>query len=155
MHYNINEIKRLEEKISFYKTQVSQGSFNLSIIFESNTSKMNFIDLLTKEVHHYNSNDFTVIYLNPYKVSKAIASDFEKVYSKTELFAMSEGIKTARLIEFIEAGNKIIPPIIEPIHNNLAIRDGNHRLGLMCYLNMVSAPFLVKTNLVGKINNLI
>ncbi len=49
------------------------------------------------------------------------------------------------LTEFIDAGNKLIPPLIIYISKNKwTILDGQHRIALFLHLEMSNVPFLIR-----------
>jgi len=146
MNEEEKENQRLAEKVKEYKARVLEGNFKLKIVFETDISKIDVKKLRT-EINDDLVRDYDLIGLNIDKVVSRVRKDFEKIFSKTELFAMKEYIDTARLIEFIEAGNKICPPILTPIDKDtIVIRDGNHRIGLLRYLGYSPVPFLVRKN---------
>jgi hypothetical protein len=138
------ENQRLNEKVTEYENRALGGNFSLKINFETDISKIDVTKLRT-EINDDLQRDYELIALDVEKVVSRVGKDFERVFSKTELFVMKDYIDTARLIEFIEAGNKIYPPILTPIDNDtIVIRDGNHRIGLLRFLGHSPIPFLVK-----------
>jgi hypothetical protein len=143
----LRENKRLSVKIKEYKKRIKAGDFNLKIEFETEPSQLQQGELIMPV------NDVTVV-MNEYEIvwldiDKLVHRNVSKphlLFPKDRLWVIRSPLKMARLIEFIEAGNKLLPPIIEPLGRNedVVFIDGNHRIALFRFLKLSKAPFLVK-----------
>jgi hypothetical protein len=64
-------------------------------------------------------------------------------------------IELIELIEFVERGNQLIPPIIRNIFNDeWKIFDGQHRVALSLKLEITSIPFLIRLDQMKYLNQL-
>lgn len=141
------EFKHLDLKVKEYEKQIKSGDFSLDIQWEMDIAKIDLDPLKTSLIDDIKNNlvqDYEIVMLNLDKVVSRHCNNPDKVYPKDKLWVKRQPHTIARLIEFIENGNKIIPPIIQPIDNkNLAIIDGNHRISLCRFLKLNNIPFLV------------
>lgn len=112
----------------------------LTVHFYDNIAEMPFENLRT-EITDDILNDYNIIELCIGKVKSKIdsgQSDYTKFNLDTHMI---------RLVEFIKAGNKVIPPIIINIsENNWTILDGQHRIALFLHLELCNVPFLIRKN---------
>jgi len=145
----LKENKRLSAKISTYKKRIKGGDFNLKIEFETESSQIKPDELkppLLLEESMFVITDYEVVWLDVDKVVHRNVKRPHVLFSQERLWGIRCPIRMARLIEFIEAGNKLFPAIIEPlgINDTVLIIDGNHRIALFRFLKLSRAPFLVK-----------
>ena len=144
MNLNLT-IEDLKLKVQEYEKKVEENTFALNIEFITKTEEMP-ISLLRTEISQDVVRDYDVVYLSVDKVVSNIDRD-PNLFSKEKLFVLKEFTDTARLINLIETGTKVIPPIIIHVNKGLwKIFDGSHRIGLMRYLQITTAPFLIRKN---------
>ncbi|WP_276348124.1 hypothetical protein [Daejeonella sp. JGW-45] len=130
----------IESKIKYYEDKIIAGEFNLEMRFTNSISQMPMHKLRTE--FSSNIEDYEVLYLNVNKVVQQLEHDGEKRFPQNTLFLDHF---TVSLIEFIESGEKIIPPEIVYIKNVYwKVLDGQHRISLMRYLKLENAPFLIR-----------
>ena len=122
------------------KRQDNMNSIALNksnVKFHDKISKMPITQLKT-EITEDILNNYDIVNLNIDKVLSQI--DGGQIYKK---FEMDE--KMIRLVNFINEGNKLIPPIIRNItKNKWTIFDGQHRIGLFLHLGITTIPFLIR-----------
>lgn len=80
--------------------------------------------------------DIDDLHKNFIKGSKRISEPFNTNYIS----------KTAKLVAYLELGEKVTPPLIFPCHNKLLIAGGNHRFGWARYRKQKRIPILIKKN---------
>ncbi len=152
------EFARLDKLAELYKERLKGNNLNLDIQFETDLAKINLSKLntsLNDDIVNSIATDYVVVFLDLNKVVGKHVTDPEKFYSTKNLWTKRQPHNIARLIEFIEAGNRIYPPIIQPIENkDLAIIDGNHRIGLLRFYGVNPVPFLVKKDLLKYVEDL-
>ena len=151
MQLAILENTRLAKKVLEYKKIIKEGNFKLNIKFETDIKEINLNALKTDLSDDLKADiiNYEIVYLDLDKViAKHAKASADELYSKENLWVKRQPENIARLIEFIESGNKIYPPIIHPHeYDDLAIFDGNHRIGLFRFLKLSTIPFLVKKSL--------
>ena len=141
------ENRRLSVKIREYKKQIKEGDFNLKIEFETESSQIKLSELKTPlDESMFVITDYEIVWLDVDKLVSRSDNKPHLIFPKDRLWAIRSPLNMARLIEFIEAGNKLFPAIIEPLGKNddIVFIDGNHRIALFRFLNLSTAPFLVK-----------
>lgn len=107
--------------------------------FLNKKSEMPIEDLRT-EITENIINDYELITLEINKVLNHVSNG--ESYKSFEC-----DDRMIELINFIKKGNKLIPPIIRNINDNIwAILDGQHRIGLCVKLGIKSIPFLVRSD---------
>ena len=152
------EFKHLDIKVKEYKRRIKNGDFSLDIQWETNINKIDLSRLKSSLIDDLKNNlkqDYEIAILNLDKVVSRHCNNPDKVYPKDKLWVERQPHTIARLIEFIESGNKIIPPIIQPIDDkNLAIIDGNHRIALCRFLKLNNVPFLLMKRHIHLIDDL-
>lgn len=144
---DLKEEKRLFSKSLEYKEKSSNSKLKLDVSFQRDVSEIDFRNHRTVEIQHLNPSDYKIVDLNLDKVLDAVFSiiepDYASSFSKDSLLC---DIHMARLIEFIEKGNAIAPPILELAGKTVILRDGKHRMGLLRFLKFKTIPFLVNKN---------
>ncbi len=153
------EFQRLEKKVKEYKKRIEKNDLNLNIIWETNIDRINLDDLettLDKNIQNRLKEDYSVIFLKLDEIIGLLSGDSDKVFPKNNLWVIRKPIKIAKLIEFIEFENKIIPPIITISEtNNTCIIDGNHRIALCRFLNKEEIPFIIENTDFVKLKNIL
>jgi hypothetical protein len=141
--YYLNEKQQIEFMIGEYESRAKE----LDVFFQTDLRKIDLKKLTTAAVQDLSISNYEIANLKVSKVlDNLVPRDRERILKKT-IFCSEKPFKTIKLIEYIESGNKLIPPILEPISKTeLTIRDGFHRLALFCFLNLKEVPFLIPTS---------
>lgn len=141
------ECEHLDQKVKEYKKHIKSRDFSLDIQWQMDIAKLNLDSLKTSLSDDIKNNlvqNYEIVILNLDKVVSRHCTNPDKVFPKDNLWVKRQAHRTARLIEFIENKNKIIPPIIQLINNkNLTIIDGNYRIALCRFLKLNNIPFIV------------
>lgn len=135
------------EQIDEFMNSDLNNKLKLDIHFQRDVFDIDFKNHRTDEIKNLNPSDYEIVDLNLDKVFHAVFSKIEPYYelsfSKDSLLCDTH---MAKLIEFIEKGNLLAPPILELAGKTIILRDGKHRIGLLRFLKFKSIPFLVKKN---------
>ncbi len=124
----------MNNKLSFSQIDYK----NLKLVFYHEIKEMPFNELETKMNENFLS-DYLIVKL---KIEKVISKINGGIVQYTK-FCLDK--KMENLIEFVNAGNKIIPPIIINISKDKwTILDGQHRVALSIFLNYTEIPFLIR-----------
>jgi len=153
------EYQHLEKMVKIYKKRINKGIFKLTVQWETNISNMDFDKLKSKYTDIRKNillSESQVIYLNLDKVVARNCSNPDGIFPKDNLWAAERlPNKIASLVEFIENGNLVIPPIIETNGNeSLQIVDGFHRIAICRFLQLEEIPFLIENRLIQYIEDL-
>ncbi|MDL2222673.1 hypothetical protein LJB98_01065 [Bacteroidales bacterium OttesenSCG-928-M11] len=143
------EYLHLEEKVKEYKKRIKSGSFQLAIEWETDITAINLDNLKTPLIDEIKNNipfDYKIVELDLDKVVECHCEKSDKIFPKDNLWVIRQPHTMARLIDFVEGGNKIIPPLIEANGDKILIIDGNHRIALCRYLKIEKIPFLISKN---------
>ncbi|MCP2027396.1 hypothetical protein L1276_002553 [Flavobacterium sp. HSC-32F16] len=145
----IAEGKRLRRKAKGYKRRTKAGNLLLDIQW-AETLDMKMLDALqTPFEDDYKQSfldEFTVINLNLENVVAAYCDVVEDVFPCNNLWTIHTDESIARLIETIEKGTQLVPPILNITNAEVNIVDGKHRVALCRYLGLQTIPFLVKND---------
>jgi hypothetical protein len=137
-------------KIDYYNEKLKSGNLKLKMNFVNSISEMRVDKLRT--IFEGNLDEYIIVELNVNKVVRQLENDGETRYPIGELIVDQH---TVGLIELIKAEENIIPPEIRCITQGLwKVIDGQHRISIMRYLKLKSAPFLVKKNNLSNCNEL-
>lgn len=154
----MKEIQRLDDKVKEYKKRIKAGDFELNIEFETELSKIKLSNLKTPidQTIIDIEKDYEIVWLDLDKFVSRHVTKPDKIYPKDNLWAKRTPSNIARLVEFVEGGNKLYPPIVEPIekYNDIAIVDGNHRVALLRFMKVSKVPFLIKKSLIHLVEDL-
>lgn len=140
------EYSHLEEKTKEYRKRIKSGCFHLTIEWETDITAINMDRLKTPLLDEIKRNlplDYKIVLLDLDNVVKFYCKNPDKVFPKNDLWVIRQPHTIARLIEFIENGNKLIPPLIQTNENRISIIDGNHRIALCRFLRIEKIPFLI------------
>jgi hypothetical protein len=152
------ESKRLDKKLAEYKKKIKDGNFSLTIDWETDITKINLNTLKTSLIEDIKNrlvSDYSIVWLDLDKVVALVSQKPDSVFPKDNLWKRRQPETIARVIEFIEEKNKIIPALIQPVDKNtLAIIDGNHRIALCRFLKLDKIPFIVENKYLLDINDL-
>lgn len=152
------EFQRLDQKASEYKEQIKNGTFNIEIQWETDITQISLDKLRTSLIDEIKNNlitDYEIVNFDLDKVVNRHCTNADNIYPKNNLWKLRQPHDIARLIEFVENGNKIIPPMILPTSNTtIAILDGNHRIALCRFLKLSHIPFIVKKDTLNLIDDL-
>ncbi|MEO5948040.1 MAG: hypothetical protein ABIP79_14575, partial [Chitinophagaceae bacterium] len=97
--------------------------------------------------------DFTIMHLKLDLVLANLQSDHFVLAIQDDELSIDQDMM--HLIDFIEAGSKLTPPIIYTIGDKLAIFDGKQQISLCRHLNIETMPFLVRHLGVDKVQSLL
>lgn len=140
------EYSHLEEKAKEYRKRIKSGCFHLTIQWETDITAINLDNLKTSlidEIKHNLPLDYKIVQLDLDNVVRLHCEKPDTIFPKNNLWAIRQPHTIARLIEFIENGNKLIPPLIQTNRNRILIIDGNHRIALCRFLRIEKIPFLI------------
>ena len=137
----------LEKKAKDYKRKMKKGSLNLVCRWETDINKIDLDQLNTQLIEDIKKNltkDYVIEILNLDNVVLKVTPTPEINFPKDKLWENRQNYIIARLIEFIEKGGILIPPIISPIveKNIIAVIDGNNRIALCRFCKLKEIPFI-------------
>lgn len=101
----------------------------------------------------WEDKDYQIIMLPTDKVANLYISNADKKFSKKKLFGIRTDSKIIKLIEHLETGKKVIPPVIRYVGHKYPIMfdQGNHRFALARFLNLAEIPFIVEKSDIERI----
>lgn len=155
-----NEQKRkiIAEKEENYRRRAANNQWQLNLRW---TDKIEDVDLdfinerITIDAGVNFREQYNVICLDLNRVVNFVCDGEESAneeYLKKKLWEDENlDLKILTLVEYIESGKVLCPPLIEVVTlenqtNILSVCDGNHRIRLCRSLGLVSIPFIVKRN---------
>lgn len=145
----IAENERLRELAEEYKRRTEEGELNLNIQW-AEVLDLEMLDALqTPLPDDYKQSlleEFTMIHLNLENVLTAYCDVVEHVFPQNELWTIRSNENIAQLIEIIENGTLLVPPILNVTDERADVLDGKHRVALCRYLGLETIPFLVKND---------
>lgn len=142
------EFDRLDKKVKEYKRRIKQGQFELEINWECDISEIDLNVLktpLADDIKERFLTNYSIINLRLDEVLKRVCKKPDRIFPKENLWAERQPHNIARVLECIEGGIKIIPPLIQPSNDKfVVILDGNHRIAVSRYLKLEKIPFIVE-----------
>ncbi len=158
------EIIKYNEMEANYRERLKQGNLKIEIIWRDETSKldMDFLkSILNKTFFDDFKQNFSVVKLQLDRILNFHCESEEEantVYPKDRLWDYGIGrsdTKIVKILEYIESGQPLSPPIIDISDNNLLLfYDGNHRIALARFLGLNEIPFAVRTKNIERLKNL-
>ena len=146
---------RLIRKEEHYKNLIKKGDFNIQIKWRDKTSELDmefYKKIFDNNFYEGFAASFSVVYLQLDRVLNfhcKSEKEADKIYPKNKLWDYSIGRSnrtTVKLLEYIESGNALNPPVIDISEGNIILfYDGNHRVALARYLGLSEIPFAVRT----------
>lgn len=158
------EIKKYHKKEAKYKKLIKQDKLKIKILWRDETSKldMNFYNtIFNKDIFEDIKQNFSVLILDLDRVLNFHCGSEEEaksIYPKDRLWNIEiERIdfKMVKLIEYIESGELLSPPVIDISDDNIFLfYDGNHRVALSRFLGLKEIPFVVRKSNIERLKNL-
>ncbi|MEZ4721940.1 MAG: ParB/Srx family N-terminal domain-containing protein [Flavobacteriales bacterium] len=148
---NRKEFARLRAKAEEYNRQIVDGEFKLDIEWELDISRIDLADLRTSlndELRDRLDKDFLIRLCDLDKLLVSYCENPDKTFPTNSIWGDRQPADMARLVEFVESGNKLYPPIIRPLDaSTITILDGHHRIALSRFLRMSEIPILLEITL--------
>jgi hypothetical protein len=145
----IAEAARLRGKAELYKYRTEAGDLDLDIQWAEALDREMLDALQTPLPDDFKQSllvEFTIIDLNLENVLAAYCDVVEDVFPQNELWTIRSDESIAQLIETIENGTRLVPPILDITNERADILDGKHRVALCRYLGLEAIPFLVRND---------
>lgn len=148
MEIHKREFEHLNKMISEYEKRIKQGIFNLKIEWNTDISKIDLSvlkDKLNDEIINRLKNDYCIKELLLNKVVGNYCTNPDEIFPLDNLWQIRQEHNIARLIDYVENHDDVIPPIIKPMEeSSLSIIDGHHRIALSRYLKLERIPFIIE-----------
>jgi hypothetical protein len=146
-----------------YKQLIEQDKLDIELTWRDKTSNldMDFLESkLNKDFFDDFKQNFSVVKLQLDRVLNFYCESEEeanRIYPKDKLWDDDIGRsnrKIVKILEYVENGNPLSPPIIDILNNSLLFYDGNHRVALARFLRLNEIPFAVRTSNIEILNKL-
>ncbi|MGZ4047708.1 MAG: hypothetical protein ACXVPU_07115 [Bacteroidia bacterium] len=94
----------------------------------------------------WENKEYEILWLPTDKVADLYISTADKKFPKEKLFGIREDYKIAKLVQHLENGEKVIPPVIRYVGGERPIMfdQGNHRFALSRFLKLSEIPFVIE-----------
>jgi len=151
-----NFIEKYEEKLKenvylkkrekYFRKLVRDNELCLSINWLTDLNKIDLSQLKTDISLDNFPDDYKIIWSNTDTICEKMFKNSNKAFPKDKLWVKrSRDPQTiVRLLDFIENGNNLIPPIFTIPNDTLLVIDGNHRFALFRFLKIIEIPFIIK-----------
>jgi hypothetical protein len=146
--------KEIEQKKKELNRHIKNSTFPLKDI--NWHLEMKDIDFSLSDYEGKENKEYEIINLPTDKVAHFYIKDADKKFPKDKLFGIRTDAKIIRLIEYLQQGGKVTPPIIRYIDYKLPIMfdQGNHRFALSRFLKLNDMPFIIEKKDIEKIKAL-
>lgn len=104
----------------------------------------------------WENKEYEIIYLPTDRVAHFYISKADKEFPNNKLFGVRQDVKIIKLVEHLQSGKKVIPPVIRFVGGKYPIMfdQGNHRFALARFLKLEAMPFIMEKSDIDKIKAL-
>ncbi len=148
-------VKEMELKKAELKKQIKNNKFPIKEI--NWHTEMTNIDFSLSDYDGKPIDEYEIIYLPTDRVANLYINKADKKFPINKLFGLRTDSKIIKLIEHLEKGEKVTPPIIRYVNSKYPIMfdQGNHRFALSRFLKLKEIPFIIEKKDAEKIKALL